>query len=150
MVTPPDKYCYDYPRPAVTVDAAVFCRPAAHWQVLLIRRRHAPFKDFWAFPGGFVDEHETLEQAVCRETSEETGLTDLKFSQFRAYSKPDRDPRHRTITIVFVAFTADESGLHAGDDASAVRWFSLNDLPPLAFDHGVILHDLVNEFNLRD
>jgi 8-oxo-dGTP diphosphatase len=141
----PEKYCYPYPRPAVTVDAVIFCHVVEGVKVLLIRRRNPPFAGSWAFPGGFVDEDETLEQAVSRETFEEAGVEKLNFRQFKAYSDPQRDPRHRTITIVFVAFSENELQLKSGDDAAEAEWFNLNKLPEMAFDHGVILKEIINE-----
>lgn len=143
-----NSYCYPYPRPAVTVDAAIFSGSSGHYRVLLIRRKHPPFESYWAFPGGFVDEHETLEQAVERETYEEAGLSGLDFGQFRAYSEPSRDPRQRTITLVFVAFVNHELLPDAGDDADSAAWFSINDLPPMAFDHAKILNDIMNRYQM--
>ncbi len=141
-----EKYFYAYPRPAVTVDAVIFCRTSLEVKVLLIRRRHDPFAGRWAFPGGFVNEDETLEQAVERETFEETGIFLTDFRQFKAYSDPQRDPRHRTITVVFIAFSENELQPKPGDDAENAAWFGLSALPAMAFDHDVILKEIVNEF----
>ncbi len=146
----PQKYCYPYPRPAVTVDAVIFCHVDDGVKVLLIRRRNPPFAGSWAFPGGFVDENETLEQAVIRETFEEAGVSILNFKQFKTYSDPQRDPRHRTITIVFIAFSENELQMKSGDDAAEAEWFSLKKLPEMAFDHGVILKEIINELKLQD
>lgn len=143
------KYCYEYPRPAVTVDIVLFYRKGADTSVLLIQRANPPFAGSWAFPGGFVDENETLEQAAGRELMEETGISGVELRQFRAYSEPKRDPRHRTITLVFVGFAEAEMPVQSGDDARAARWFSLNQLPPLAFDHGTIVEEVVAALNLK-
>ena len=128
-------YTYKYPRPALTVDAIVFHVN----EVLLIQRSTEPFKDMWAFPGGFVDENENAETAVQRELEEETGITDIELKQFYTFSEPERDPRHRTVTIAFIGKTLNRPIPTAGDDAKNARWFSLNELPPLAFDHAEIL-----------
>jgi len=138
------EFTYAYPRPAVTVDGVIFRKNGNEKQVLLIRRLHAPFEGCWAFPGGFVDIDETLEAAVAREIEEETGLKNLNFSQFHTYGDPDRDPRHRTVTVVFTARADENQNASANDDASEVGWYNINHLPELAFDHGKILQDILH------
>jgi len=137
-------YCYEYPRPAVTVDAVVLTKKEGFWSVLLIRRKNDPFKDHWALPGGFVDEHETLEEAIQREVKEELNikLSLEQFHQFRAYSDPYRDPRQRTITVVFIVWVESEITYQSGDDAKDAQWFPIVQLPKLAFDHVQILADV--------
>ncbi len=134
------KYCYDYPRPAVTAD--IFIIKTIHNQhfVLLIERKYPPFEGMWALPGGFLEMDETLEAAALRELKEETGITGVHLEQFHTFSKVNRDPRHRTITTVFLGYAA-EMALEpqAGDDASKARWFAMNEMPPLAFDHGEVV-----------
>ncbi|KAF5046733.1 Bifunctional NMN adenylyltransferase/Nudix hydrolase [anaerobic digester metagenome] len=139
------KYCYDYPRPAVTVDAAVLVKQNKQWFILLIERKHDPFKGCYALPGGFVEEDETLETAIARELQEETNLVLDNLQQFRAYSRPDRDPRGRTISVIFISVLNTFPDAVAGDDAAAVRWFPLDQLPRLAFDHGEIVNDIVKK-----
>ena len=137
-------FTYAYPRPAMTVDALVFSNGRS--KVLLIQRGNPPFKDQWALPGGFVGMEETLEEAVERELYEETGLNDLKLEQFHAFSAPDRDPRHRTISVVFVGYTTQNDYTpRAGDDAKEAEWFSVDKLPPLAFDHSDIIEMAIRE-----
>jgi len=121
--------------PRVTVDAIVI---RDRIQVLLVRRKWPP--PGWALPGGFVDRGETVEQAVCRETLEETGLVVTRLRQLHAYSDPRRDPRQHTVGIVFEVETTGDPV--AGDDAAECRWFPLDALPPdVAFDHRQILED---------
>ena len=142
------KYCYEYPRPAVTVDAVVLVNKDGENSILLIERKHAPYQGFYALPGGFVEEDETLEEAIARELREETNLVLNNLKQFRAYSRPDRDPRGRTISVIFVSHIDAFPDAVAGDDASAVKWFSLNHLPQLAFDHGEIVDDIMKSMNI--
>lgn len=134
-------YCYKYPRPAVTVDIIIIKNPCNNPEILLIQRLNPPFKDGWAIPGGFVDIDETLERAAERELKEETGLSGIILSQFKSYSAVDRDPRGRTISIVFMGIAPMESKIMAGDDAKNANWFKLNNLPELAFDHNQIISE---------
>jgi 8-oxo-dGTP diphosphatase len=132
-------YVYAYPRPALTVDALVLAREKGEWQLLLIRRGKEPFKNLWALPGGFVNMDETLEEACRRELEEETGLQCSKLEQFRVFDALDRDPRHRTISVVFYAIFPQVSEVMGNDDASDAGWFPLSQLPDLAFDHREII-----------
>ena len=104
---------------------------------MLIRRKNPP--PGWALPGGFVDYGESLEDAARREALEETGLKVRLLEQFHAYSQPDRDPRHHSLSVVFIATADDEP--RAADDAAEAALFTLDALPPLAFDHARILAD---------
>lgn len=133
-------YCYDYPRPAVTADIVILKKDSEDYSVLLIERKHEPFAGSWALPGGFLDMDETLEEAALRELQEETGLTGIELQQFHTFSQVNRDPRHRTITTVFIGF-ADEgtAAPRAGDDAAKAQWFNIESLPPMAFDHGLVM-----------
>ena len=133
-------YTYEYPRPAVTTDAVVFLEKGNAFEILLIQRKNEPFKDMWALPGGFVDMDETLEEGVVRELEEETGLKGVKLQQLHTFSTVDRDPRGRTIGTAFWGFTTKENSIvNGGDDASEAIWFSVENLPELAFDHQEIV-----------
>jgi len=131
------KYVYDWPRPMVTVDAAVFTFSDDKAKVLLINRGNEPFKGKWALPGGFVGMDEELEDAVGRELEEETGLTGVRLEQMRTFGTIGRDPRGRMITIVFMGIaTEEQTGIKAGDDAAQAQWFDIEKLPDdMAFDH---------------
>lgn len=135
-------YTYPYPRPAVTVDAILVSPDRS---VLLIERGREPYKGNWALPGGFINIDEPLETACRRELEEETGIVVAELKQFRAYGDVNRDPRHRTISILFYAFTENELIAFAGDDAAKAQWFSIDNLPELAFDHGLILEEFKAE-----
>lgn len=135
-------YCYPYPRPAVTADCIVIAKEEPP-QVLLIKRGNEPFKGCWAFPGGFLDMDETTEACAIRELNEETGLTVTSLKQIGAYSRVDRDPRGRTITVAYIALVDHPLPATGQDDADQARWFPLSSLPPLAFDHEEILNDAI-------
>lgn len=139
-------YTYKYPRPALTVDALVF---TLNREILLIQRSAEPFKNMWAFPGGFVDENETAENAVRRELKEETGITIDDFKQLHTFTNPNRDPRHRTVTIAYTTIIDDKVEAKAGDDAAAAKWFNLDDLPSLAFDHDEILNFALERIDVK-
>ncbi len=131
------KYTYDWPRPMVTVDAAVFRYTDGRIELLLIRRKNEPYKGRWAIPGGFVDMDEELEDAVVRELAEETGLTGIHLEQMHTFGTIGRDPRGRQITIVFMGIANErQAGVKAGDDAAEAKWFDIKNLPDdMAFDH---------------
>ena len=124
----------------LTTDALVFSKSGGHWQVLLIERGNDPFKGLWAFPGGFVEEDEDLEPAAIRELHEETGLLLPAMRQLHTFGTPGRDPRGRTVSIVFYAFTdASKHNVVGGDDAAKAQWVDVKDITTMAFDHMAIL-----------
>lgn len=136
-------YSYDYPRPALTADVAVL-RLEELPEILLIQRKDPPFKELWALPGGFMEMEETLEEAARRELMEETSIRAAELIRFDTYDHPERDPRGRTITQVFVMIWNAALGMPvAGSDAAGLRWFRLDELPPLAFDHQQIINDVL-------
>jgi 8-oxo-dGTP diphosphatase len=140
-------FTYDYPRPMVTVDAVVFRIYDNKTEVLLIKRGHFPFQGMWALPGGFVDMHETLEEAVERELEEETGLKNVPLEQLHAYSEIHRDPRGRNISITFYGSTdIHNSNVTGGDDAADAGWFPVDQLPELAFDHEKVIELALKRF----
>lgn len=131
-------HTYKFPRPAVTVDILVFRKSMN--EVLLIKRLHDPFEGKWALPGGFMDMDETLEEAALRELEEETGLTGIELKQLHVFSGLDRDPRHRTVSVAFYGILENDQAIaSAGSDAKEAKWFKVDDLPPMAFDHNKIM-----------
>ena len=130
------KYCYDYPRPALTTDCIIFGFDEVELKVLLIERGIEPFKGQWAFPGGFVHMDETTEEGAKRELLEETGLKDVFIEQLYTFSDIHRDPRGRTVSVAYYSLVnLNEHDAIAGDDAAKAQWFSVKDIPALAFDH---------------
>jgi len=133
-------FTYDYPRPAVTVDIVLLTTEPEPC-VLLIQRKRAPFAKMWAFPGGFVNEGETLLAAAHRELLEETGVVVRDLEQLYIAGDPGRDPRGWTMSIAFLGrIDALQVQAIAADDAAAVDWFELEKLPKLAFDHAMLLN----------
>lgn len=136
-------YTYEYPRAALTADIVLF--NLERTEVLLIKRGNNPFKDCWAFPGGFFDMSDRdIEQTAARELEEETTLTNIPLQMACVASREGRDPRGRTVSVIFTA-CVDPATVHprGGDDAKEARWFPLEALPPLAFDHGEVLERVI-------
>lgn len=134
------KYCYRYPHPAMTADCVIFGFDGKALKVLLVERGLEPYLGSWALPGGFMKIDETIEQTARRELEEETGLKGVYMEQFRVYSTVNRDPRERVVTVVFIALVRPgDYNLIAGDDAADARWFDVEFLPPMAFDHTDII-----------
>jgi 8-oxo-dGTP diphosphatase len=138
-----------YERPSVTVDICICSIIDNVLKILLIKRKNPPFRDHWAIPGGFLDLslNETLEEAALRELREETCLDGISVEQLKTYGDPKRDPRTRVVSVVYFAivpWSEIQGKVEAKDDAKEAQWFDLNALPELAFDHSIILRDLLN------
>ncbi len=128
-------------RPLVTVDVVIYALRNNDLQVLLVRRRRSPQEGMWAIPGGRITLDEALDEAAFRILEEETGLADVYLEQLYTFGDPGRDPRHRVITVAyFAAVPTTDVVPAAADKAQRVRWWSVDDLPPLAFDHADILN----------
>jgi len=147
------KFSYNYPRPMVTVDAVVLCVNNNEPSVLLIKRLNDPFKDLWALPGGFIEMDENLKNAAQRELKEETGIKLDNLYQIFTAGTPARDPRGRTISVVYAGFLHESLTPVNGDDAKEASWFSFINLPEMAFDHNEVLYNvlekLCNPTNLK-
>ncbi len=129
-----------YDRPSVTVDVVMMSLRQRDLQVLLVKRRSWPYEGMWAIPGGFVNMDESLETAAKRELQEETGVQDVYLEQLYTFGDPGRDPRTRVITVVYFALLdSARMQVRAASDAADVGWFSVYNLPELAFDHAKIL-----------
>ena len=134
-------YTYNYPHPAVTADCLVFARTDGGMKLLLIQRKNEPCKGKWAFPGGFMDIDETTIDAARRELKEETGLVVGKLHRIGIFDAVDRDPRERIITVAYYTILDKPAEVSGLDDAAQAKWFSLTELPDLAFDHKEILQE---------
>jgi len=139
------KYCYKYPRLAITVDAIIVAENFSQDMILLIQRKSGPFEGIWALPGGFVEMDETLIQACHRELFEETGIKGVKLNQFYTFDAVDRDPRGRTISTVFYGRIQETLDVTGGDDAKKADWFPIISLPEMAFDHAAIIGKFIRE-----
>jgi len=134
------RYSYQYPHPAVTTDVVVFTLRDQQLKLLLVKRGRPPFADMWALPGGFLDIDEDLEACAKRELEEETGIRGVYLEQLYTFGQPDRDPRERVISVTYYALVpSDHIDLQASSDAADADWFSLGQLPALAFDHQEII-----------
>ncbi len=136
-----------YEVPTLATDAIV----VKDGRVLLVERGRPPYQGSWALPGGFVEVGEHTEDACLRELREETGIRGEIESLVNVYSDPDRDPRGHVVSVVYKVRPhdhADPREVTAGDDAAKARWWPLDDLPSLAFDHGIILLDLMDAYGV--
>jgi 8-oxo-dGTP diphosphatase len=129
--------------PALTVDVVVFAQDPPS-SVLLIERGGEPFAGSWALPGGFVEGDERVASAAARELREETGVEAGSMQLLGVYDTPGRDPRGPTVSVVFVMRADEELEAGGADDAADARWFPLDALPELAFDHEVVIEDAVS------
>lgn len=130
------------PKPVLTVDGVIFDKRN---NLVLIRRKNAPFKDKLALPGGFVDYNETTEDAIIREICEELGVKTKIKHLIGVYSEPRRDPRQHTITVVYELEALSDT-FKAGDDASSFEIIpekTIDELYDLAFDHSQIISDAI-------
>ncbi|MHC5058759.1 MAG: NUDIX domain-containing protein [Planctomycetota bacterium] len=119
-------------------------------EVLLIRRANEPFKGSWALPGGFVEMDEDVPDAASRELREETGLEipPEELVEVGVFGRPGRDPRGRTISVVYAArVSAGRGRARAGDDAAEAEWFDAGALPGLAFDHAEVVPAALARFD---
>ncbi len=132
-------YTYKYPRPSLTIDCVVFGLDDEDLKVILIQRDLEPFAGKWALPGGFVMMEETLEQTAQRELKEETGIEKVYLEQLYTFGRPDRDPRERVVSVAYYALVnLRDHKIKATTDARDAAWFSVYDMPKLAFDHDEI------------
>ena len=131
----------DYDRPSVTVDIVILTVRDNDLKVLLVRRKAPPYQGSWAIPGGFVEMNEGLEAAARRELEEETGVENVYLEQLYTFGEPGRDPRTRVITVAYLALVeaTQIKRVQAGSDAAEAGWYSMFNLPQLAFDHDQIL-----------
>lgn len=151
MTTGTEQAVSNYYYPAITVDVVIFALRSSRLHLLLVQRKLPPFEGSWAIPGGFVRESEPLDAAARRELAEETGVHDVYLEQLYTFGDPRRDPRGRVISVTYIALVrAEQQQLQASDDAAAVRWFAVDDLPrPLAFDHDQIMRYAVDRLRSK-
>ncbi len=128
----------DYKNPIPTVDAII----QKSSSILLVKRKKDPYKNQFALPGGFVNEGETIEEAIEREVYEETSLKVHPIDILGVYSDPTRDPRGHMMTVVFVVLII-RGNATAGDDAKEISWIPIEKLDEIkiAFDHKLVIRD---------
>lgn len=148
MKTEDGLYAYRYPRASITADAVLFAEKDGQMYVLLIQRGNDPYKGYWAFPGGFLNMDETVAHCAERELEEETGIVLPGMLLVGIYSDVERDPRGRVITAAYTAMTTMPEAT-AADDAAAAKWWPLDALPKLAFDHDKILADAMKVLKIE-
>jgi 8-oxo-dGTP diphosphatase len=129
-----------YKSPKLTADGLIL----KDKKVLLIKRKNYPFKGKWALPGGFVEYKEKTEDTAIREVFEETGLKTKINNLVGVYSDPNRDPRGHTVSVIYLLEICGGK-LKSSDDASDAKFFDLNQLPKLAFDHNKIIKDALRK-----
>lgn len=136
---------YEHPRPSLTVDCVVFGLDEADLKVLLIQRDLEPFKGRWALPGGFVRMDESVDEAARRELQEETDVRAVFLEQLYTFGEVNRDPRGRVVSVAYYALVRlMDHRIKAATDAREAAWFSVFDVPRLAFDHDKILQVALN------
>lgn len=137
----PPPYCYEYPRPSVTVDLVVFRLVDDLIQILLVRRKREPFAGHWAIPGGFLDLDEPADEAALRELREETGLDQVdQLAPIGFFANVDRDPRGRVISLAHAGVVREPMAeVQGGDDAAEAHWMDPREVEAFAFDHKEIL-----------
>lgn len=137
-----NNFTYKYPRPAITVDCVIFGfdKDQLQLKILLTKRAIEPYIGMWAFPGGFINVDETADDCARRKLKEEAGLEDIFLEQLYTFTNIERDPRERIVSIAYYALVrSTDYVLNIGTNIEDVQWFSLNDIPQLAFDHREIL-----------
>ena len=133
-------FTYKYARPALTVDCVVFALDDEDLKVLLVQRDSDPYAGKWALPGGFVDYGESIDDDARRELTEETGVKRVYLEQLYTFGDPSRDPREHVISVAYYALARlSDHRIQAAPDARDAAWFSVDDVPKLAFDHREIL-----------
>lgn len=138
-----------YEKPLLTVDVTVFTICDNKLKVLLVQRKTEPYHNMWSIPGGFMNIGETLDEAANRRLLDRTGVKEIYLEQLSTFGEPRRDPRSRVITVAYIALVAShrlQLDVHANEET---RWFDVENLPPLAFDHRIIVDVAINRLKER-
>lgn len=139
-----------FEQPGVTVDLVIFTVDDKKLKVLLVKRANEPFEGCWSIPGGFLKKGESLEEAASRVMEEKTGVREVYLEQLYTFGRPDRDPRARIITVTYFALIPWMRLIQPGSrKISDLAWFSVDDVPELAFDHLEILRRAVTRLRAK-
>ena len=129
-----------FEKASVTVDVLIFTVEERDLKVLLVKRANKPFANSWAIPGGFLLKGESLDEAAFRILIDKTGVTDVYLEQLYTFGDPERDPRGRVATVSYFALIPFKKFAEpSSPKVSEIKWFSIKDIPSLAFDHNKIL-----------
>ncbi len=135
---------------ALASDIIVFVRQKGKLSLLLIKRKNSPYKNMWALPGGFVEIHESFEDAAKRELQEETGIKNVTLKELGIFGNPQRDPRGRVISVAYVASLSQSNmKAKAHSDAADLNFFPMKNLPSLAFDRAQIVKKAVQSLKQK-
>ena len=144
-----DSRIKQYEKPLLTVDVNVFTICDGKLKILLVQRKAEPYHNMWSIPGGFMNIGETLDEAANRRLFDRTGVKEIYLEQLSTFGEPRRDPRSRVITVAYIALVAShrlQLDVHANEET---RWFDVDNLPPLAFDHRIIVDVAINRLRER-
>jgi 8-oxo-dGTP diphosphatase len=140
----------EFEQPEVTVDLVIFTVNDDKLKALLVKRGEQPYAGFWSIPGGFLRRSESLEGAANRVMQEKTGVKEIYLEQVYTFGKPDRDPRMRVITVTYFALIPWTSLIQPeSNKVTGLAWFTVDELPELAFDHREILDYAVNRLRTK-
>jgi ADP-ribose pyrophosphatase YjhB (NUDIX family) len=134
----------------ISIDCAVFGFEQSVFEILLIKRARNPNKGSWALPGGFIKKEELVEDAAKRVLEVTTGVSDIYLEEVAVFDKVDRFPLWRVFTIGYFALISPEHyKLNTGIDSTEVKWFRLDELPDLPFDHKHIIDVALSKLRSR-
>ncbi|MCM5661433.1 NUDIX hydrolase [Galbibacter mesophilus] len=135
---------------AITIDCVIFGFNEGKLEVLLVEHAEGISKGQWGLPGGWIKEDESIDAAANRLLFELTGIADVYLEQLKAFGDPERFPLGRVITVGYYALIKkDDYDVKAGFTASDAKWYQLDEIPELIYDHREILDYSLNQLKNR-